>query len=212
METRLLLAVQTVNWEWVASGGYSGSLYIQLPNSNNVEDAVTLTVYNTNAGTFNLTLQNGVFGPIPTGNTDSMFTESIGGESLSYYNNSKIMELSIGGPLNSPSVDAGDTMDTVVLGNAGQGITISGNLSVNAGSVSFSPGIQINTTNTTLNTVSSLNWPLLGVSYQGNATVNAAPVAPQPFAGFYSFTGPDWESFGYRANQSIIYSIDNAAN
>jgi hypothetical protein len=183
--------------------GVAGELSVEPPN--NPSAAVTITQTQTSSGNFEIQTigDTMAFGSgVPSGflllplvsGSELVNTDPIG---------SPIQNLTISGP-----GGATDTADTVNLGSAS--LTLTGGLSVHAGTINFQTTFQTNTQkytivnvtgdvsanattitfqqgaevvatgNMSLTSVNSLNFAQTGVPYLGSVTINVGPPSTQP--------------------------------
>ena len=190
------LALSTVNVFYS-----DGTLALALPNDSSSPVTVGVSISSNNCS---ITL---------TGNSASFQDNLPSGFSstnniLSY--TGTISNLNIGGPETTLEIAGADTYDTVTFVSA---TMPGGTLTVNGGTINTSTSTStINVPTVSLTSVNSLIFSTMGVDYQGSATINAPPATGQPFAGYQYITGPEWGTYGYKAGDNIIYSVDNSAN
>lgn len=189
------LALSTVNVFYS-----DGTLALALPNDSSSPVTVGVSISSNNCS-ITLTGNSASF----QDNLPSGFSST--NNTLSY--TGTISNLNIGGPETTLEIAGADTYDTVTFVSA----TMPGTLTVNGGTINTSTSTStINVPTVSLTSVNSLIFSTMGLAYQGSATINAAPATGQPFENCQYITGPEWGTYGYKAGDNIIYSVDNSAN
>jgi hypothetical protein len=127
---------------------------------------------------------------------DSLYVNSITPLNLSYSYYDKDTNTAISVP--NPS-GWSPTSGPSLTSQSDTGATVSANTS----------SAQVQAFNMTLTSPNSLTVQSTGAPYLGSVTINAAPLANQPYAGDSYLTGPDWGAYFYAPGQVVSFTDAN---